>query len=371
MATLGVITGGSPKPIRVVQWGTGNTGTVALQAILEAPGLELVGVWAHNPELSGADAGQLTGADRAIGVAVTNDADTVLATAPDCVSYMATDRGRHDDVIDDFCSILAAGINVVTTTNRLLVHPAGDGPEVHRRIDAACLTGGSSFFCTGVEPGFMADALVLHLSSLSSHITRIHIQEAMNVGSYRGGRWRSGLGSEVGTDAQRYVPGTIAHNWLGPMRMLADGLGVTLDRVYEKREIAAAGHEFTVPAGTYSADQAAALHFEVIGEVHGEPIFVIEHVYRLLDEVAPDWPQPIDPRRRTTRIRISGRPDIDVDVALGGDGLDATGQGVLATVMRAVNAIPVVCAAEPGMYSPLDLPLITGRDTIRNTKTEA
>ena len=39
--------------------------------------------------------------------------------------------------------------------------------------------------------------------------------------------------------------------------------------------------------------------------------------------------------------------------------------------MRAVNAIPVVCAAEPGMYSPLDLPLITGRDTIRSTKTEA
>ena len=39
--------------------------------------------------------------------------------------------------------------------------------------------------------------------------------------------------------------------------------------------------------------------------------------------------------------------------------------------MRAVNAIPVVCAAQPGMYSPLDLPLITGRDTIRHTKTEA
>ncbi len=60
-----------------------------------------------------------------------------------------------------------------------------------------------------------------------------------------------------------------------------------------------------------------------------------------------------------------------MDVALGGDNLDATQQGVPVTVMRVVNAIPVVCAAEPGMYSPLDLPLITGRDTIRNTTTEA
>ncbi len=371
MAALGVITGDSPKPIRIVQWGTGNTGTVALQAILEAPGLELVGVWAHNPDLSGADAGRLAGTGPDIGVTATNDPAGALAAAPDCVSYMATDRGRHDDVIDDFCTILAAGINVVTTTHPLLVHPAGDGPDVHGRIEAACVAGRSSFFCTGVEPGFMADALVLHLTSLSRDITRIHVQEAMNVGSYRGGRWRSGLGSDVTTDAQRYVPGTIARNWMGPMTMLADGLGVTLGRLYEKREIAAAGHEFTVPAGTYGPNQAAALRFEVIGEVGGEPMFVIEHVYRLLDDVAPGWPQPVDPRRRTTRIRISGRPDIHVDVALGGRDLDATQQGVLATVMRAVNAIPLVCAAEPGMYSPLDLPLITGRDTIRNTKTEA
>jgi 4-hydroxy-tetrahydrodipicolinate reductase len=371
VATLGVITGGIPTPIRVVQWGTGNTGTVAVRAIVGAPSLELVGVWAHNPDLCGQDAGQLVGADRATGVPVTNDAVRAIAAAPDCVSYMATDRGRHDDVVDDFCMILAAGINVVTTTNRLLVHPAGDGPGVHRRMEAACLAGGSSFFCTGVEPGFMADALVLHLTSLSRDITRIHVQEAMNVGSYRGGRWRSGLGNDVAADAQQYVLGTIAHNWMGPMTMLADGLGVTLDRVYEKREIAAAGREFTVPAGTYSADQAAALHFEVIGEVDGEPMFVIEHVYRLLDEVAPAWPQPVDPHRRTSRIRISGRPDIDVDVVLGGRDLDAAQQGVLATVMRAVNAIPVVCAAEPGMYSPLDLPLITGQDTIRHIKTEA
>jgi len=359
MATLGVMTPTSPNPIRVVQWGTGNTGTVALQAISEAPGLDLVGIWAHNPESCGAT------------VAVTDDREAVLATRPDCVSYMATDRGRHDEVIDDFCMILASGINIVTNTHPLLVHPAGDGPDVHRRIETACLAGGSAFFCTGVEPGFMADALVLHLTSLSRAITRIHVQEAMNVGGYRGGRWRSGLGSDVTTDAQRYAPGTIAHNWMGPMTMLAQGLGVTLDRVYEVREIAAAGHDFTVPAGSYGANQAAALRFEVIGEVAGRPMFVIEHCYRLLDEVAPDWPQPVDPRRRTTRIRISGRPDIDVDVALGGQGLDATAQGVLATVMRAVNAIPVVCAAGPGMYSPLDLPLITGRDRIRDTKTEA
>lgn len=353
-----------PSPIRVAQWGTGNTGMVALQAILESPILDLVGVWAHNPALHGHDVCEPLSIDSPLGVTITGDPESVLDAGPDCVCYMATDRGREDEVIDDFCRLLSAGVNVVTTTYPLLVHPAGDGPDVHRRIQRACLAGGSSFLCTGVEPGFMADALVLHLTSLSRNITGIRVQEAMNVGGYRGRRWRSGLGSDVTTDALRYVPGSVAKNWMGPMTMLAAGLDVTLDRVYERRELAAAGYEFTVPAGTYGPNEAAALHFEVIGEVAGEPMFVIEHVYRLLDDIAPDWPQPRDPNRRTTRIRVSGTPDIDVDLALGGVGLDATGQGVLATVMRAVNAIPVVTAAPPGAHSPLDLPLITGRHSV-------
>ena len=352
-------------PLRVVQWGTGNTGMVALRAILASPNLELVGVWAHNPTFIGRDAADLVGLEAPTGVAVTGDPDAVIDSAPQCVCYMASDRGRHDEVIDDLCRLLAAGINVVAPTLPVLVHPSGDGPDVRHRLETACAAGGSAFLCTGIEPGFMADALVLHLTSLSREITGIHVQEAMNVGGYRVPRWRSGLGSDITTDAERYVPGQIALNWMGPMAMLAEGLGVTLGRVYEERNLAAAGYAFTVPAGSYGPNDAAALHFKVVGEVDGRPMFVIEHVYRLLDEAGPQFPQPVDPLRRTTRIRISGNPDIDVDVALGGAGLDATDQGVLGTAMRAVNAIPVLTAAPPGVHSPIDLPLITGRGAIR------
>jgi 2,4-diaminopentanoate dehydrogenase len=148
------------QPIRVVQWGTGNAGSVALQEFLESPNLDLIGVSAHDRALAGRDAAQLVGLEEPTGVPVWSDSEAVIAAAPDCVSYMATDRGRHDDVIDDFCRLLAAGINVVTTTHPLLVHPDGDGPDVRRRIEEACARGRSSFWCTGVEPGFMADALL-------------------------------------------------------------------------------------------------------------------------------------------------------------------------------------------------------------------
>ena len=103
-------------PLRVVQWGTGNTGMVAPRAILASPNLELVGVWAHNPTFIGRDAADLVGLEAPTGVAVTGDPDAVIDSAPQCVCYMASDRGRHDEVIDDLCRLLAAGINVVATT---------------------------------------------------------------------------------------------------------------------------------------------------------------------------------------------------------------------------------------------------------------
>ena len=36
-------------------------------------------------------------------------------------------------------------------------------------------------------------------------------------------------------------------------------------------------------------------------------------------------------------------------------------QGIRATAMHCVNAIPYVCDAEPGIRTYLDLPLIAGR----------
>ena len=36
-------------------------------------------------------------------------------------------------------------------------------------------------------------------------------------------------------------------------------------------------------------------------------------------------------------------------------------EGIVATAMHCVNAIPYVCEAEPGIRSYLDLPLIAGR----------
>ena len=42
--------------LKVVHWGTGNTGRLALRGVLQHPDLELVGLYVHSPDKVGKDA---------------------------------------------------------------------------------------------------------------------------------------------------------------------------------------------------------------------------------------------------------------------------------------------------------------------------
>ena len=85
----------------------------------------------------------------------------------------------------------------------------------------------------------------------------------------------------------------------------------------------------------------------------GEAI-VIEHVNRMAPGIAPDW--PTSERDGTYRILVAGNPDFSCELRFG-HADDFSEQGMLATAMRVVNAIPAVCQAPPGLVSAADLPL--------------
>ncbi len=98
----------------------------------------------------------------------------------------------------------------------------------------------------------------------------------------------------------------------------------------------------------------------MIGLVNGAPAVVLEHITRLRDDLCPEWPQPAQPGGNY-RIEITGEPCYALDLCLSSPNGDHNHAGVLATAMRIVNAIPAVVAAEPGICTTLDLPLVTGK----------
>ena len=102
------------------------------------------------------------------------------------------------------------------------------------------------------------------------------------------------------------------------------------------------------------AGTVGAVRFETIGVVDGRDAIVIEHVNRMADDLAPDWPRPdVD---GTYRVRFEGDPELACDLRVGAPG-DASAGGMVATTMRVVNAIPHVVAAPPGIVTATDLPL--------------
>lgn len=346
-------------PYRVIQWSTGNVGTYALRHVIDHPALELVGLWVHSPAKAGRDAG--TFCDRPpTGVVATTDADALLALDADCVCYTATADLRPFEAIEDLCRILAAGKNVVSSSVVPLVHPTSFFPEVRDRLAEACRTGNASFFTSGIDPGFANDLLPLVVSGLAGRWEEIRIQEIINYATYDQPQVlfeTMGFGQPMDATPLLLSPGTLAFAWGGTIRLLADGLGLELEDVRQVFERLPAVQAVTIGGRTVEPGTMGALRFEVQGIVGGRPVLVVEHVTRIDDALAPDWPQG----KGSYRVLVKGDPGMRVEYEFWDARGDHAVGGVVLTATRIVNAIPAVCDAPPGLLSALDLPLVTGR----------
>jgi 2,4-diaminopentanoate dehydrogenase len=353
------------QPYRVVQWGTGNTGGKALRFILTDPSFELVGLHVSREENAGRDAGDIAGL-RPIGIAATSNVDAIVALDADCVIYMAAEPNESAAnpgsdgwrSVEAICRLLTSGKNVVSTAISGLTNPLIFGQAVADRLADAALKGGTTFFGTGIEPGFMCDVLALTLTSVTQNVRSIRTQEIISYATYdqpsyhvsNGGMWGAPCDHSL---EELFAAGILDCGMGGPIRLLADALAIRLDEIIATVEFAAAPEAFNLPIGPINKGSLAGYRFEVVGTVDGESVIAMEHITRVHDRVAPEWPT-LEPGG--FRIRLEGTPSYRIDVVV--DEPDATIGACTGTAARAVNAIPVVCAAPAGVCSFLDLPLI-------------
>ncbi|HVU71516.1 MAG TPA: diacylglycerol kinase, partial [Mycobacteriales bacterium] len=354
---------------RVVQWSTGHVGKHAIAGIDARPDLELVGVFVTNPDKVGKDAGELAGLGKTLGVAATNDADALLALKPDCIVHTAMADDRLLEAIEDLKKMLAAGINVVSSSPVFLQFPYGVVPEeMHAPIEQAAQDGQASLFVNGIDPGFGNDWLPLVLTSVSERIDELRCMEILDYATYDQKMILEdvmGFCRSMDEVPMLLQPGVLSLAWGSVVRQLAAGLGVELDRVEEWYERYAAPETFEIPTGTVEKGTVAGLHFEVRGIVNGKARIVLEHVTRLRPDMAPDWPQPTG--QGGYRVVVTGEPIYTLDMQMMGTDGDHNTAGLKATAMRLVNAIPAVVEAKPGIRTALDLPLVTGKGLLTTT----
>jgi 4-hydroxy-tetrahydrodipicolinate reductase len=312
-------------------------------------------------------------------VVATTDPSAVLGGDADVVVYAAAANLRPLDAVNDMVSILSAGKNVVSCSVVPLVYPSAVDPAFTDPLREAALASGVSFFTTGIDTGFANDVLPLALSGVARNIDSIRVTEIFNYATYpdRTAVYEIlGFGKPPEYSAFAATPGVFTFGWGPVIHQLADGLGVSVDDIAENVERIPAPMSFDTPTGQISAGTIAGMRSTLTGYVAGKATFVIDHVTRMHDDIAQDWPQPnisIQPRefgyggasgRGVYRVEIEGSPSMRCEFELAEDHDHDLGAR-MAGASRMVNAIPAVFAAEPGLLSALDLPLITGKGLVK------
>jgi hypothetical protein len=334
----------------VVQWATGNIGTRSLRAVIEHPGLTLAGVYVRAPDKAGQDAGELCDLPPT-GVVATGSVEEIIGLGADCVLYMPA---RAD--ADEVCRLLAAGTNVVATTGEFH-HPASMDPALRNRIEAACARGRVSVHSTGSSPGFISEAVPLVLMSIQRQLTNLTIDEYADLSRRPSPSLLfdvMGFGAAP-ADFDEHRFGYGAHSFGPSLRLVADALGMPLDAVESTGEVAVAAHTLDIAAGVVPAGTVAAQRMVVTGLRGGEPLLRFRATWYCSPDLEPGW----DVRATGWHIAVDGDAPLDVDIrfAVPVERLGAVSPGY--TAHRAVNAVPAVCAAPPGIRTTLDLPHIT------------
>lgn len=351
-------------PHRVIVWGTGNVGVPALRIVLSNPALELAGVIVANPDKIGRDAGELCGLPPT-GVRATGDAAAALACGADAVAYCASGDFRPTEAIDDVERCLRAGLNVVSTSIYPLYDPSSAPEDLRERIAAACTAGRSSIFVSGVDPGYINDVVPLLLSGLCERIDEVRAFEIFNYSTYaqpEAVRNLVGMGQPLDATPPMLTPGVPSMVWGGPIRLMARGLGLTLDTIRERVEKRALERTVTTQLGQFDAGTMGAFRLEIEGIAGGKPLLVIDHITRIVNDIALDWPCARGDGAHG--VILSGRPNLTVTFEPE-DESGAAGGGNTTAAARIVNAIPFVCQAPPGLLDALQVPLAIGRGLVR------
>ena len=336
---------------RVVQWTTGNVGRRAVQAIVVNPNYELVGLYAYGEDKVGRDAGDLAGIEPT-GVFATNNIEDLLALKPDVVSYNPIHLN-----LDHLCRILESGINVVSTSEFITGRWLGE--EVRTRLHDAGVRGGASLYGSGVNPGF-ANVFALVSAAICDRVDSITVTESVDASGYASAETQIGVGFACDPDD----PETAAKSKRGSavfgdaVAMMADALGIELDSIDYSVEFARATEHIdlgfmTIPTGT-----VAGLTGSWFGTANGRTVISCNVMWRMGHAMDPDWPA-----RHGYSVDIKGRPRVKSQFQIlpprDWNEPDYFGIGMIMTAMPAINAIPAVCAAAPGIVTAQDLPLIT------------
>ena len=221
-------------PIKVMHVGLGPIGAGVVRQVANRKGLTIVGAVDIDPAKAGRDLGEVCGVGRKLRVKVGSDISaTIRASRPD-VAVLCTSSSLKK-VIPEFEAVLKLKVPIVSTTEEL-AYPVKSNAAPAKKIDALAKRARVAVLGTGVNPGFVMDALPIALTGVCESVTAIEVDRIQDARIRRlpfqkkigAGLTREEFQAKVDDASVRHVG--LAES----ITMIADALGWKLDKVTDE-----------------------------------------------------------------------------------------------------------------------------------------
>jgi hypothetical protein len=223
-------------------------------------------------------------------------------------------------------------------------------------LEAACAEGGTTLFGTGLDPELILRIPVL-LSSMCTEVKHVRIGEICYMASnpnYGVMVDTIGFGKDVANFSMESEGAQYLMSYLPQIiDLCGQHLGVTVDRIEPSIDLKPATRDFSIACTDIKKGTMAGAHLALTGYSGDDPFITIEFFWQVEKGIG-GMPEPADQYRWL--IDIEGKPAIktvmDVGVSMNPALAFHEEHGFYATAGVAINSIPEICAAEPGLFKP-------------------
>lgn len=243
-----------------------------------------------------------------------------------------------------FEALLARGVPAVSTCEEL-IYPWLRHRALAERLDACAKQGGAQLLGTGVNPGFLMDALPVFATAVCNDVRSLSVARIQDATPRRVPfQKKIGAGLDRAGFQKGIDEGWLRHVGLGEsLHFCAHYLGFSVESWSETIEPVIATRELDCKLGKIAVGQCAGVRQVAVGIVGGKPLLRYEF------QAAIGQADPHD------RVLLESDPPIDL-VLRGGV------HGDVATSAIALNALRAIVEATPGLHTMATVPMLACSD---------
>jgi hypothetical protein len=325
-------------PIKVLHVGLGPIGAGVVRQVAGRKGFRIVGAVDVDPAKVGRDLGEIASVGRALRVKISDDLKkTIKKTKPD-VAVLCTSSSMKK-VLPQMEEILKLKVPIVSTTEEL-AYPTKANMKYARAIHQLAKKHRSAVLGTGVNPGFVMDALPIMLTGVCERVESVRIDRIQDARIRRlPFQQKIGAGLTREQFQAKVDDGSVRHVGLAEsVSMIADAIGWKLDRITD--EIQPKMATVTVASEFLAVDPGyvCGIVQDGVGYRNGAPVITL-HMEAYLGA-----PESYD------AVEIVGSPPLKMKLAGGV-------HGDIATASIVVNSLPKILDVPPGLHTMRDMPL--------------